>query len=111
MILKAWSVRQHRLGLSNTRLPTPAFIATLQTQAAKQDVANQAKVSDTPVGTTAAQYTLASQPILTDFTPGDNGSLEALTPNMLAEGIPIDWSEWDYLFQDFELQNASFAQT
>lgn len=111
LILKAWSVRQNRLRRSNTRLPTPAFIATLQTQAAKEDVANQAKVSDTPAGTTAAQYTLTSQPIVTDLKSGDNGSLEALTPNMLTEGVSINWSEWDYLLQDFELQNASFAQT
>ena len=56
-----------------------------------------------PTGTTAAQYTLTSQPLVTDLTPGDNGSLEALTPNMLAEGVPLDWSEWDYLLQDFAL--------
>ena len=52
-----------------------------------------------PTGTTAAQYTLTSQPLVTDLTPGDNGSLEALTPNMLAEGVSIDWSEWDTCFK------------
>ena len=46
----------------------------------------------------------------------DDAFLDSLTPSMVfaTDGAvvpPIDWSEWDYLLQDFELQNASFAQT
>ena len=111
MILKAWSVRQTRLRQSSIPLPTPAFIATLQTQAAKQDAANSARMPYTPSEAAATELAPTSQPIVPESASGSNGFLESMTPNVLANGTPIDWSEWDYLLQDFELQNASFAQT
>ena len=111
MILKAWSVRQTRLRQSSIPLPIPAFIATLQTQAAKQDAANSARMPYTPSEAAATEIAPTSQPIVPESTSGSNGFLESMTPNVLANGTPIDWSEWDYLLQDFELQNASFAQT
>ena len=111
MILKAWSVRQTRLRQSSIPLPTPAFIATLQTQAAKQDAANPARMPYTPSEAAATELAPTSQPIVPESASGSNGFLGSLTPNVLADGTPIDWSEWDYLLQDFELQNASFAQT
>ena len=111
MILKAWSVRQTRLRRSSTPLPTPAFIATLQTQATKQDAANPARLPYTPSEAAATELAPISQAIMPESATGSNGFLENLTPNVLADGTPIDWSEWDYLLQDCELQNASFAQT
>ena len=111
MILKAWSARQTRLRQSSIPLPTPAFIATLQTQAAKQEAANQARMPYTPSEAAATEIAPTSQPIVPESASGSNGFLGSLTPNVLADGTPIDWSEWDYLLQDFELQNASFAQT
>ena len=113
MILKAWSVRQTRLRRSSIPpLQTPAFIATLQSQNAKQDAASQPKMSSyTPSEAAATGLAPNSQPIVPESAPGGNGYLENLAPNVLADGTSIDWSEWDYLLQDFELQNASFAQT
>ncbi len=112
LILKAWAARQNRLQRSNTQLHIPAFIATLQAQAAKQNVKTQTKVSYTPSETPATESTPTAQSNGTEPPTGTNGGfLEALPPNVLADGTPIDWSEWDYLLQDFELQNASFAQT
>lgn len=111
MILKAWSVRQTRLRRSNTQLPTPVFIATLQRQAAEQDAASQSRMSYAPPGPTATEFTPTSQTRTTESTSGSNGFLETLKPDVLADGTPIDWSEWDYMLQDLEFQNASFAQT
>ena len=111
LILKAWSVRQTRLRRSNTKLPTPEFIATLQNQAAKQDAADQSRVSYAPSEPTATDFTPASQTVMTDSTSGADDFLETLTPNMLAGQPPIDWSEWDHMLQDFEIQNTSFTQT
>ena len=111
MILKAWSVRQTRLRRSSTPLPTPAFIATLQTQATKQDAANPARLPYTPSEAAATELAPISQAIVPESATGSNAFLENVTPNVLADGTPIDWSEWDYLLQDCELQNASFAQT
>ena len=111
MILKAWSERQTRLRRSNLPLPTPAFIATLQTQAAKQDAATQPRLPYTPSEAGATNIAPMPPPIVPEPTSGSNAYLENVTPNVLADGTPIDWSEWDYLLQDFELQNASFAQT
>lgn len=111
LILKAWSVRQARFRRSNTQLQTPVFIATLQSQTTKQDVANHARPSYTPSGATATELAQTSQAIQAEVTPASNVFLETLTPDVLGDGTPIDWAEWDYLLQDFELQNASFAQT
>ena len=111
LILKAWSVRQTRLRQSSIPLPTPAFIATLQTQAAKQDAANPARISYTPSEAATTEIAPNMQPMVPQSASGSNGFLGNLTSNVLADGTPIDWSEWDYLLQDFELQNASFAQT
>ena len=111
LILKAWSVRQTRFRRSNTQLPTPVFIATLQTQTAKQDAEDQARSSYPPSEATATELAQTSQAIPAEVTSASNGFLETLTPDVLGDGIPIDWAEWDYLLQDFELQNASFAQT
>ena len=111
LILKAWSVRQTRFQRSNTQIPTPAFIATLQAQAAERDAASQAKASYTPSQAPAIEPMATSQPFAPDSTSGNAGLLETLPPNVLADGTPIDWAEWDYLLQDLELQNASFAQT
>ena len=110
LILKAWSARQTRLRRSNTQLPTPVFIATLQNQAAKQDVGCQSRLSHAPCESTGTDSAPISQPIVTESTSG-NDFPEALATSMLADGTPIDWSEWDYMLQDFEFQNASFAQT
>lgn len=109
LILKAWSVRQTRLRQSNTQLPTPVFVATLQNQTGKQDAAYQSRKPYAPSEPTATELTPASQTIMPES--GTNGFLETLTSNVLADGTPIDWSEWDYMLQDFEFQNASFAQT
>lgn len=111
LILKAWSVRQTRLQQSNTQLSTPVFVATLQNQAGKQDTANQPRVSYVPSQPTANEFITTSQTVMNESTSSANGFLETLTSNVLADGTPIDWSEWDYMLQDFELQNASFAQT
>lgn len=111
LILKAWSVRQTRLRRSNTPLPNPVFIATLQGQAGKQDAANQPSLSYEPSEPKTTEFAPASQPMTTESTTGTTDFLETLTPSMFSEGTPIDWSEWDYMLQDFELQNASFAQT
>lgn len=111
LILKAWSVRQTRLRQSSIPLPTPAFIATLQTQAVKQDAANQPRISYTPSEAAQTELAPTSHPIVPESASGSNGFLGGLTANVHADGTPIDWSEWDYLLQDFELQNASFAQT
>ena len=110
LILKAWSARQSRLRRSNTQLPTPVFIAKLQSQAAKQDSANQPRTSYTPCESAATDIVPASQPIVTDSTSDINHFQRTPTPNVLTDGTPIDWSEWDYMLQDFEFQNASFAQ-
>ena len=110
-LLKALSVRQTRFQRSNTQIPTPAFIATLQAQAAERDAASQAKASYTPSQAPAIEPLATSQPFAPDSTSGNAGLLETLPPNVLADGTPIDWAEWDYLLQDLELQNASFAQT
>ena len=77
------------------------FVATLRNQAAKQGAATQAIVTD---------FTPIARPIVAESTSSSDGFLENLAPNVLADGTWIDWSEWDYLLQDFELQNASFAQ-
>ena len=111
LILKAWSVRHHRFLQSSTQLVTPAFIATLQSQAAQKDVVKQAHSPFAPSKTTTTELTPTSQPIMMETASSTNDLLDAVTPNVLADGTPIDWSEWDYLLQDFELQNASFAQT
>ena len=111
LILKAWSKRQNRLRRSNIQLPAPEFIATLQNQAAKQDAACQSKASYAPSEPTATEFTPASQTSMTEPTFGTNGFLDSLMPTTLADGIPIDWSEWDNMLQNFEFQNASFAQT
>ena len=111
LILKAWSVRQTRLRRGNLQLPTPAFIATLQTQAAKQDTANQVRVPYAPSEATATELVSTSQSLMTESSAEGRVLIETLTPNVFADGTPIDWSEWDYLLQDFELQNSSFAQT
>ena len=108
LILKAWSVRQTRLRQNSVPLPTPAFIATLQSQAAKQDAA---RMPYTPSQAAATEIAPNAQPVVPESAAGGNGFLGSLTPNVHADGTPIDWSEWDYLLQDFELQNASFAQT
>ena len=110
LVLKAWSVRQTRLRRSNSPLPIPVFIATLQSQAAKQD-GDQSRVSYAQPEPTATEFPPASRTITAESTSETNGLLETLMPDMLADGTPIDWSEWDYMLQDFELQNASFAQT
>ena len=101
LIMKAWSVRHTRLRRSNVQLPTPLFIATLQNQAAKQDAATQA---------TATEFTPSARPIVAESTSNSNELPDDLAANVLADGTRIDWSEWDYMLQDFELQNASFAQ-
>ena len=111
LILKAWSVRQNHLRRSNTDLRTPVFIATLQTQAAKQDATNQASFSYAPSEATASEFAPTSQAVPAEVVSASNGLLETLSPDVLGNGTPIDWTEWDYLLQDFELQNASFAQT
>ncbi|KAK3167806.1 hypothetical protein OEA41_004252 [Lepraria neglecta] len=111
LILKAWSKRQNRLRRSNIQLPAPGFIAALQKQAAKQGAASQSKASYAPSEPTATEFTPASQISMTEPTFGTNGFLDSLMPTMLADGIPIDWSEWDNMLQNFEFQNASFAQT
>ena len=110
LILKAWSIRENQLRRNNTQLPTPAFIATLQNHTAKQDAANQARVLCTAPTTPATEFISTSQPIVSEPTSGTIDFLETLTPNVLADGTPIDWSEWECLLQDFEFQNASFAQ-
>ena len=110
LVLKAWSVRRTRLQRSNSQLPIPVFIATLQSQAAKQD-GDQSRVSYLPPEPTGTEYPSASRTITAESTSETNGLLETLMPDVLADGTPIDWSEWDYMLQDFELQNASFAQT
>ncbi|MCJ1458291.1 hypothetical protein MMC28_008662 [Mycoblastus sanguinarius] len=103
LILKAWSVRQARLRRSNVQLSRPGFITTLQTQAAK--------VSSSPSEPMANEDPPAPQSTRTESTIGTSGLEETLMPKMLGDGSPIDWSEWDGILQDFEFQNASFAQT
>ena len=110
LILKAWSTRNDQLRRNNTQLPTPTFIATLQNHAEKQDTANQARVVCTAPTTTATEITSTSQAVVSEPISGTNDFLETLAPEVLADGHPIDWSEWEYLLQDFEVQNASFAQ-
>ena len=110
LMLGAWSVRQTRLRRSNTQLPTPEIIATLLAQAGKQNAADQYSVSYVLSEPTASESTPASQNIIAESTSGTTDRLETLTPNSLADGMLVDWSEWDSMLQDFELQNASFAQ-
>ena len=110
LVLKAWSVRHARLRRSNSQLPVPIFVATLQSQVAKRD-GDQYKVSYAPPEPTATEVPPTSRRITAESTSETNGLLETLMPDVLADGTPIDWSEWDYMLQDFELQNASFAQT
>lgn len=110
LILKAWSKRQNCLRRKNIQLTAPVFIATLQDQVAKQDAASHSTTSCVPSEQTATEFSPASQ-LSTEPTFDTNGFLETLMPNMVADGIAIDWSDWDNMLQDFEFPNASFAQT
>ncbi len=106
LILRAWSIRQSRLRPSKIQLPTPKFIATLQSQAAKKDTASQSKASYAAPEPTATEVT--SQISMTEPTFDANGFLDSLTPTMLADGTPIDWSEWDNVLQNSEFGNGPF---
>ena len=112
LILKAWSKRQGRLQRRNMQLPAPVFIATLQDQVAKQDAASRSTMSCVRSSSeqTATEFSPASQ-LSTEPTFDTNDFLDTLTPNMAADGVAIDWSDWDNMLQDFEFPNASFAQT
>ena len=110
LILKAWSKRQNRLQRRNIELPAPVFISTLQDQVAKQDAASRPTTSCVRSEQTATEISPASQ-LSTEPTFDTNDFLDALTPNMAADGAAIDWSDWDNMLQDFEFPNASFAQT
>ena len=110
LILKAWSKRENRLQRRNIQLPAPVFIATLQNQVAKQDAASCSTTSCALSEQIATEFTPASQ-ISTEPTFVTNGFLETPTPNVVADGIAIDWFEWDDMLQDFEFLSASFAQT
>ena len=100
LILRAWSFRQSRLKRSQIQLPTPKFIATLQYQATRKDTASQSKKSYETPEPTATEFTSASQTLMTEPAFDANGFLDSLTPTMLADGSPIDWSEWDNLLHN-----------
>ena len=110
LILKAWSKRQNRLQRGNIQLPAPVFITTLQDQVVKQDAASRPTPSSVRSEQTATEISPASQ-LSAEPTFDTNDFLETLTPNMAADGVAIDWSDWDNMLQDFEFPNASFAQT
>jgi len=109
LILRAWSIRQTRLRRNNVQLPTPGFISSLQNQDGKQDAGTQPEVSYVASKTDANELIPALQATVAESTPESTSFQETLTPDMLADGNSIDWSRWDYMLQDFEFQNASFA--
>ena len=108
LILKAWTIRQSRLRRSKVHLPTPKFIVTLQHQAASKDAASQSNTSYTAPEPTATESTSASQNPVTEPALDENGFLDSLTPTMLADGSPIDWSEWDNVLQHSDFGNGPF---
>ncbi len=108
LILRAWSFRQSRLRRSQIQLPTPKFIATLQYQATRKDTASQSKTSYETPEPTATDFTSASQTSMTEPAFDANGFLDSLTPTMLADGSPIDWSEWDNVLHNSGFGNGPF---
>ena len=108
LILRAWSIRQRRLRRCETQLATPRFITALQNQAAKKDTASLSKASHAASEPTAPEVTSASQTSMTEPTLDGDGFLNSLTPTMLVDESPIDWSEWDNVLHNSEFGNGPF---
>ena len=45
---------------------------------------------------------------MTEPTFDADGFLDSLTPTMLADGSPIDWSEWDNVLHNSEFGDGPF---
>ena len=108
LVLRAWSIRQRRLRRSKTQLPTPKFIAALQNLAAKKDTASQSKASYPAPEPAATEATSASRTSTKEPMFNVNGFSDSLTPTMLVDESPIDWSEWDNVLQNSDFGNGPF---
>ena len=108
LILRAWTTRQSRVRRSKVQLPTPNFIVRLQNQARRKDAASQSKTLYAEPEPAATESTSASQTSMTEPAFDANGYLDSLTPTMLADGSPIDWSEWDNVLQHSDFGNGPF---
>nr|ANM86355.1 putative transcription factor [Cladonia uncialis subsp. uncialis]AUW31218.1 putative transcription factor [Cladonia uncialis subsp. uncialis] len=108
LVLRAWSIRQRRLRRSKIQLPTPEFIAALQNLAAKKDTASQSKASHAAPEPAATEATSASRTSTKEPMFNVNGFSDSLTPTMLVDESPIDWSEWDNVLQNSDFGNGPF---